>query len=54
MWQISMHVWKIILSIFNYEWGLGYNMYNEVPPVPKILHVYMFKLFAMEDCQINS
>jgi hypothetical protein len=35
----NMLVWKIILSIYDYEWGLGYNIYNEVAPVPKILPV---------------
>jgi hypothetical protein len=35
----NMHVWKIILSIYDYERGLSYNMYNDAPPFIKILPV---------------
>jgi hypothetical protein len=44
LWMIYKYmanrlVWKIILSIYDYEWGLGYNIYNDVTLVPEILPV---------------
>jgi hypothetical protein len=41
---INIHVRKIILNIYDYERGLGYNTYNESPLVIKILPVWVIWL----------